>query len=80
LLISALAGAVFGVAVMTIRQSRPNLVPAGIIAGGLVFLLGPLTLVPMAIGLRPQFPHIAKWLVLGVVHYAALGRPVERRV
>ena len=90
-LISALSGALFGIAVMSIRQSRSNLVLAGIVAGALVFVLGPLTLVPMAIGLGPQFSFIAKWLpvgaaylvygaLLGAIHYAALGRPVERRV
>lgn len=89
--ISLLAGALFGIAAQFIRQSRSTLILAGILSGLLVFLLGPLTLVPMAIGLPPQFRFIAKWLpvaaaylvfgaLLGAVHYAALGRPVERRV
>ena len=91
LLISVLAGALFGIVVRFIPKSRPGLVLAGIVAGFLVFVLGPLTLIPMAIGLVPQFPFIVKWLpvaaaylvfgaLLGAIHYAALGRPVERRV
>lgn len=92
LLISLIVGALFGLVVEAIdAKSRQRLILAGTIAGVLVFLAGPLTLVPMAIGLDPQFPFIVKWLpvagaylafgaLLGAVHYAALGRPSERRV
>lgn len=91
-LISVLVGALFGLVVESMEhKSRSRLIVAGLIAGAAVFVLGPLVLVPMAIGLGPQFPFIMKWLptgaaylvfgaLMGVIHYAAIGRPAERRV
>lgn len=91
-LISALAGALLGIIVELMEhKTRSRLIIAGLIAGAVVFVAGPLVLVPMVIGLGPQFPFIMKWLpvgaaylvfgaLMGAIHYAALGRPAERRV
>ncbi|MGE5580654.1 MAG: hypothetical protein ACM3WU_11540 [Bacillota bacterium] len=91
-LISAAAGALFGIIVESMEhKTRSRLIVAGLVAGAAVFVLGPLVLVPLAIGLGPQFPFIMKWLpvgaaylvfgaLMGAIHYAALGRPAERRV
>ncbi len=92
LVVSVTAGALFGLSVEAAGiSSRRALFVWGLAAGAGLFVLGPLTLVPMAIGLPPQFAFIGKWLkvgagylvfgaVLGAVYSRALGGPVERRV
>lgn len=91
LVISVVTGAMFGAVVAPLRLSGRGLLVAGMLTGIALFLLGPVTLVPVAIGLRPQFPVLDRWLkvsaayltfgaVLGVAYSVAQKRPLERRV
>jgi hypothetical protein len=90
LVISTVVGAVFGAAIGRRGPlSERTLVAAGLGLGVLVFAVGPLTLIPMAIGLPPQFAYLSKWLKVGagyLVYGALTGafcfaaqRRVERR-
>jgi hypothetical protein len=91
LVMSGVAGMIFGAIVEPLNLTGRQLLLAGMLTGVALFLLGPVTLVPAIIGLRPQFPVLNKWLkvgaaylalgaVLGAAYSVASKRPLERQV
>ncbi len=90
LIISLIFGVVFGLVAGALRLERSGAVAGGLITGLLAWIVGPLTLVPLWIGLPPQYTLASRWLkvlaaylvyglVLGEVFHAFLERIPERR-
>lgn len=90
LAISLVFGVLFGFLASWLRLERRGAVAGGIITGVLAWIAGPLTLVPLWIGLPPQYTLASRWLkvlaaylayglVLGEVFNAFQERIPERR-
>ncbi|HHX29033.1 MAG: hypothetical protein ACOX5Q_06660 [Bacillota bacterium] len=90
LIISLVFGALFGVVARMLRLERSGAVAGGLFTGLLAWIIGPLTLVPLWIGLPPQYTLASRWLkvlaayltyglVLGEVFHAFRERIPERR-
>lgn len=91
LALSLVVGIIFGAVADRLHLTGRGLFVGGIVAGVVFFAAGPLTFVPMAIGLPPQYHLLGKWLkvgaayvafgvILGAAHHLIQTRPIERRV
>jgi len=90
LIISLIFGIVFAFVAEAFLPGRSGAVAGGLIIGLLAWIVGPLTLVPLWIGLPPQYTLASRWLkvlaaylayglVLGEVFHAFRERIPERR-
>ncbi|HHY45432.1 MAG TPA: hypothetical protein GX512_06970 [Firmicutes bacterium] len=90
LIISLIFGIVFAFVAEAFLPGRSGAVAGGLITGLLAWIVGPLTLVPLWIGLPPQYTLASRWLkvlaaylayglVLGEVFHAFRERIPERR-
>jgi hypothetical protein len=66
--ISVIFGAVFGAIVRDTERSYGTVLVYGILLGLLVWLIGPLYLIPVLIGLPPQFALAGRWLQVGFAY------------
>lgn len=90
ILLSLVFGVAFAFFAAAFLPQRSSAVAGGLVTGLIAWVLGPLTLVPLWIGLPPQFTLASRWLkvlaaylvyglVLGKVFHAFRERIPERR-
>lgn len=72
LAIAAIFGGVFGAIFRETETRRGTVLIAGVLMGILVWVVGPLYLIPVLIGLPPQFGLMDRWLEVGFA-YALYG-------
>lgn len=68
LAIAVIFGAVFGAIFRQTEMSRSTILVAGVLTGILVWAIGPLYLIPVLIGLPPQFGLMDRWLEVGFAY------------
>lgn len=70
--ITALFGLLFAIVSPVFNQDINGLIGAGLLTGIILWILGPLFLIPILLGLPPQFYLFDRWLTIGLA-YAIYG-------
>ncbi|MGI6632940.1 MAG: hypothetical protein ACOX5M_07790 [Bacillota bacterium] len=68
IIVSMIFGLIFALAAGALHLRRRGCVIGGLTTGVLAWIAGPLTLIPVWIGLPPQFSLASRWLKVGAAY------------